>query len=515
MPETYGYSRKVMEIFSHPHNIGEIKDADAIGKVGNISCGDMMWMFLKIAKNKKGEEIIRDAKVKTFGCLPPEEKIVLSGGGWGDIGSVSVNEKVVNGLGRGAKVTKTYEINYDGPLLSIFPLVSPFNSFSVTPEHPVLAIKRKWFKTRSQKPNSKWPMILDPDFLLKGPKYVKAGELEHGDYLVFSFNKEIRDIKFLTRSWMRLIGYYLSEGYISANNGVVNFSFHKKEKKPINEVKTLVFEIIGKKCTQRTRGNVTEVYVCSRELVKKVSQMAGKYASKKQLSKDIMLLPPKKQLDIVETFYIGDGDKTTRRKGNSPTYRLATASVGLAIQLQEILARNGVFGSIVQRSRRKRHFIGEREIFGRDLYIVSYKKVRKHKFIHRKGDLFLVPIKRIRKKHYKGYVHNLHVYGEPNSYLVGGFVVHNCVAAISTSSVLTDLIKGKTMEEAMKVTKQDIVDVLKGLPVQKMHCSVLAIDALKEAVYDYYKRKGRPIPEELRHTHERVGRVNEMLEHRH
>jgi len=90
-----------------------------------------------------------------------------------------------------------------------------------------------------------------------------------------------------------------------------------------------------------------------------------------------------------------------------------------------------------------------------------------------------------------------------------------CVAAISTSSVLTDLIKGKTMEEAMKVTKQDIVDVLKGLPVQKVHCSVLAIDALKEAVYDYYKRKGRPIPEELRHIHERVGRVNEMLEHRH
>ncbi len=63
------YSNKVMDLFKHPRNIGEIKDADAIGKVGNPICGDLMWVYLKIEKNKKGEEFIKDIKVKTFGCV--------------------------------------------------------------------------------------------------------------------------------------------------------------------------------------------------------------------------------------------------------------------------------------------------------------------------------------------------------------------------------------------------------------------------------------------------------------
>jgi len=90
-----------------------------------------------------------------------------------------------------------------------------------------------------------------------------------------------------------------------------------------------------------------------------------------------------------------------------------------------------------------------------------------------------------------------------------------CVAAVSTSSVLTDMIKGKTLKEAMKFTKQDIVDILNGLPKIKVHCSVLAIDALKEAVYDYYKRNKKPIPEDIKKVHERVQKANEMIEHRH
>lgn len=63
------YSEKVMDLFRHPKNIGEIKDADAVGKVGNPTCGDLMWVYLKIGKNKTGEEVIDEIKVKTFGCV--------------------------------------------------------------------------------------------------------------------------------------------------------------------------------------------------------------------------------------------------------------------------------------------------------------------------------------------------------------------------------------------------------------------------------------------------------------
>jgi len=51
-----------------PQNMGEIPDADGIGKVGNPKCGDLMWISIKVDENENGEEIISDIKVKTFGC---------------------------------------------------------------------------------------------------------------------------------------------------------------------------------------------------------------------------------------------------------------------------------------------------------------------------------------------------------------------------------------------------------------------------------------------------------------
>lgn len=62
------YSKEVVDHFTHPRNSGKIKDADGIGKVGNFNCGDIMYIYLKIAKNKKGEEYIKDIKFETLGC---------------------------------------------------------------------------------------------------------------------------------------------------------------------------------------------------------------------------------------------------------------------------------------------------------------------------------------------------------------------------------------------------------------------------------------------------------------
>jgi len=63
------YSKKVMEHFKEPHNLKEIKDADGIGKIGNPTCGDVMWCYIKVKKNSDGQEIIQDIGVKTFGCV--------------------------------------------------------------------------------------------------------------------------------------------------------------------------------------------------------------------------------------------------------------------------------------------------------------------------------------------------------------------------------------------------------------------------------------------------------------
>lgn len=69
------------------------------------------------------------------------------------------------------------------------------------------------------------------------------------------------------------------------------------------------------------------------------------------------------------------------------------------------------------------------------------------------------------------------------------FKTFGCGAAIATSSMMTELAKGKTLEEAMKITRKDVADALEGLPPVKMHCSNLSADGLKAAIEDYYKRQ--------------------------
>ena len=69
------------------------------------------------------------------------------------------------------------------------------------------------------------------------------------------------------------------------------------------------------------------------------------------------------------------------------------------------------------------------------------------------------------------------------------FKTFGCGAAIATSSMTTDLIKGKSLEEALKLTNKVVAEALDGLPPVKMHCSVLAEDAIKSAIDDYLKKK--------------------------
>lgn len=70
------------------------------------------------------------------------------------------------------------------------------------------------------------------------------------------------------------------------------------------------------------------------------------------------------------------------------------------------------------------------------------------------------------------------------------FKTFGCGAAIATSSMTTELAKGKTLDEAMKISKKDVAEALDGLPPVKMHCSNLAADALHEAIKDYKEKRG-------------------------
>ncbi|MBQ3864339.1 MAG: Fe-S cluster assembly scaffold protein NifU [Clostridia bacterium] len=75
------------------------------------------------------------------------------------------------------------------------------------------------------------------------------------------------------------------------------------------------------------------------------------------------------------------------------------------------------------------------------------------------------------------------------------FKTFGCGAAIATSSMATELVKGKHIDEAMKLTNAAVAEALDGLPPIKMHCSLLAEQALKTALEDYFAKVGRPLPE--------------------
>ena len=70
------------------------------------------------------------------------------------------------------------------------------------------------------------------------------------------------------------------------------------------------------------------------------------------------------------------------------------------------------------------------------------------------------------------------------------FKTFGCGAAIATSSMATELVKGKTIQEALQLTNQAVAEALDGLPPAKLHCSVLAEEGIRSALADYYKRQG-------------------------
>lgn len=94
------------------------------------------------------------------------------------------------------------------------------------------------------------------------------------------------------------------------------------------------------------------------------------------------------------------------------------------------------------------------------------------------------------------------------------FKTYGCAAAIATSSVITDLAKGKTIEEALLLSKKDIIDILHGLPPIKIHCSLLAIDALSEAIYQYLTSHKRAIPSDLAKRHEHIEKEKQIIKER-
>ncbi|MFN3928458.1 MAG: SufD family Fe-S cluster assembly protein, partial [Thermoflexus sp.] len=370
------------------------------------------------------------------GCLPAGEQVSL-GDRWVNIESIKPGDWVVTETGRKAKVRAVMVRPYRGDLIEIVP-ISPHNTFRLTPEHPVLVVRQEEVRVARAARGEWQPEASTKKLLQAKPRYVPAGELKAGDFLVFPKIQPEGFNPAFTEAQLRLLGYYLAEGsaYIhkKLNQPVVAFSFGEHETENIERVKMLIEEVTGKQAHVvhvRSKHSVT-ISVYSHDLMEFCLRHAGKGAASKELSSEIMALPADQLRPLIEAYLAGNGN--IYMKGNSEMRRISTASLTLARQIQEILARMGIYASIEIRKG------GEDEIAGRrirrkDQYIVVWTENRRMEEVRDAGDYFLVPIKEIRRIPYDGFVFNLDV-EEPNSYLVRGFAVHNCTAPIYTTDSL-------------------------------------------------------------------------------
>jgi nitrogen fixation NifU-like protein len=90
-----------------------------------------------------------------------------------------------------------------------------------------------------------------------------------------------------------------------------------------------------------------------------------------------------------------------------------------------------------------------------------------------------------------GDVMKLYIKVEDDKIVDAKFQTFGCGAAIAVSSKITEMVKGKSIDEALRISKEQVAEALGGLPPQKMHCSNLGADALKKAIEDYKAKKGQ------------------------
>lgn len=90
-----------------------------------------------------------------------------------------------------------------------------------------------------------------------------------------------------------------------------------------------------------------------------------------------------------------------------------------------------------------------------------------------------------------GDIMRLYIKVKDNVIVDAKFKTYGCGAAIATSSMVTELVKGKTVDESLRISNRAVAEALGGLPPIKMHCSLLAEEALKSAIDDYLKKHGK------------------------
>lgn len=509
------YSEKVMDHFMHPRNVGEIPDADGVGRVGNPIC-------------------VTPSTLIHTNCA------VMS------IKDISQDTKVLSVDGLYHRVRQVFSRKYNGNIYSIG--VHNLGEVTLTPEHHILALRTRGVIHKFRR------------YKKSVPDWMMTAELKKGDIVLFPVPKEVEDRGYLnfdiekprldykskdlpvkikvTEDFLRLAGYYLAEGYVRIDpcKGTIGFVFGGEEEDYVEDVIKLMKDIFNISPAQYTvKNNAISLSFYSARLARFFERHFGKGASSKHIPHWMTLLPTEKQKALLCGLWRGDG--SINEKGA----KYNTISKQLSYQIATLLLRQKIIFSYLiipaNGMHKENYHIYVRSIpsLGKLAEVVGVKlglpsNVRGGHKAWYDDNYFYAPIKFIRESNYSGRIYNLEVEGN-HSFVTNAAVLHNCGdimalyikvdnniitdakfktfgcgAAIATSSMVTELVKGKSVDEALKISNKAVAEALGGLPPIKMHCSLLAEQALKAALEDYFQKKGMPLPwpkKELKeHEHE-------------
>ena len=501
------YDKKVIKRFLKPKFAGEIKNADAIGQVGNAA------------------------------CLLPDQKIFVDNE-LKSIKDVSKSQKVFAHNANEEKILQIFKRNYEGQTIL---LKNCLGNLSITPEHLIYAIKvpksNKYLRSKNKKTLvpawyhaeqlDKRDMVLYP--LLKNEEKVDFLEINIPKLKWDFRSKEIPSKIKISGDLLRLFGYFLAEGHISEKITHVNISFalHIKEKDIAKDIKNIVKNTFGLEVniTEKIKNNGLVVTINNVKVARWFKSLFGNGAKSKKIPTILMNLPIEEQKPLIYGLWKGDGYINLNKLGPRAGY--STISYNLAQQIKILLLRQKIVPSYyvekekivkgVKHQESYRIHVGQREslitlakILGSTYNPKSYGAIDSwfdEKYIY-------TPITKIEKFNYKGEVYNLEV-ENAHSFVTEAFTVHNCgdimkiflkiskdkkgvakikdikfktmgcVAAIASSDAVCEIAKGKTLEQASKIDKKQILKTVGNLPQIKHHCSILGAEALMEAIKDY------------------------------
>ncbi|MBU2265341.1 iron-sulfur cluster assembly scaffold protein [Patescibacteria group bacterium] len=306
-----------------------------------------------------------------------------------------------------------------------------------------------------------------------------------------------------------------------------HFTLNIKEDEIVNDIKKISkklfnLDIAVRRLPER-KTVVIDLY--SAKLARFFKEILKNGAANKIIPDFIMHLSPERQKPLIYGLWKGDGCLNLKRAGARGGY--VTVSYKLAQQIKILLLRQKIVPSIYVDKEKKIKNVNHKEAYrihiGQRDSLIKLCSILGVEYIPRSyasvdswfdKNFCYTPITQIKELNYRGLVYNLEV-SSTHSFTSDAFCLHNCgdlmniyikvaknkkgqeiikdikfetlgcVAAIATSSMVTAMAKGKTLDEALKIKYSDIAEALGSLPPIKTHCADLAVKGLRAAIEDY------------------------------